>query len=251
MIKKVLASLLSASILFSSVNTNTQNITQNKNLDEIDFEVLPYETVDYDKTPLVVSTTDSEGEKINLIFTKTEGFYYKNGEKIVVIEVVDAKPSYITQMTNNFLLKPMAVPMNKFLKDFYYTGSFVPKEFRIKTHTGNFSLGWLTDTISSMALTFLGIPENFKPSIKSAAQFVASVIMDNPPEYAIRLNIRYYKNKRCSSYLNGQTFNMVVKGRQTNRMYYYWWGENPSLGIVDGSCKIESRTYPYASGYGK
>ena len=201
--------------------------------------------INYDENPIVL-LLDINGIERYVYVTVTEAYFYDDyNNKIILVTVEDIDDVYVEKSNIT-----RAVSLNNFLNDFYYTNSFVPKEFQISKGL-QLTIDGLTSLIAAQAVSYLGLPSSLGDYIIGSAKYIAYAIETNPPEYAIRLNIKYYRNKNCSTYLGGQTFNMVANGKTTSTMYSYTWEENPSLSVVSQACKLQNKTYPYQYGIGQ
>ncbi len=204
-----------------------------------------YGEINYYENPAIL-TLRIKGIERTVYVEPLETYYYDDfNNKVILISVKDGEES-----NDNQAVTMRAVSLNSFLNDFYYKNSFVPKEFRISEGLQT-DLAGLTKAIATQALTYLGLPKSLSSYITSSVEAIARAIQVYPPDYAIKLNIKYYRNKNCSTYLGGQTFNMVANGKTTPTMYSYTWEENPSLGVVSQACKLQSNTYTYQYGIGQ
>lgn len=233
--KKIITILLCVSfiLVFNPVMAD-----ENKN--DIEFHTATQERIDYDKTPLMVEL-EINGNKEKVYYSTTESYYYKGEYKIVISKIVD---------NNDALISTSSVSINTFLNDFTNPRVFTPKEIRLNPVV-SWTLETVTTHLATCALTYLGLPHSLSKYIVKNVKRVASAIMDNPPEHAVRMDIVQYVNKRCTQFLIGETFYMTSNGTRTPQMYSYTWTENPSLGYVNTSCKMESQRYPYQYGIGE
>lgn len=198
--------------------------------------------INYDLNP-IINNYVIDGEERTVFTTSDETFYWDNDVKIILLKIEDA-----IDVQN---ISSYSVTMNTFLNDFYYTNSFVPKNINIDSHLASTSLSILAKIISESVVAYLKLPARAAGFVIDVANIIAAAIIDNPPEYSIRLNIKYYRNKQCSTYLGGQTFNMVANGVTTPTKYAYNWEENPTLGVVSQTCKLQSQKYTYQYGIGE
>lgn len=212
---------------------------------EIVFHSVDESVIDYDENPIILTLEINGVERVVYVKSDETYFYDDYNNKIVLITVEDVDDIYVEKP-----IVTRAASLNTFLSDFYYTNSFVPKDFKINGLI-QMTIDDLTSVIASQAIIYLGLPSSLSNYITNSAKYIAHAIQTNPPEYTIRLNIKYYRNKNCSTYLGGQTFNMVANGKTTSTMYSYTWEENPSLGVVSQACKLQNKTYSYQYGIGQ
>lgn len=212
---------------------------QNNEVVNVDFIELKGEASDF-----IIRELELSSGKKDVLFSNDGAYYLNdNGNKVMVIEVVDSGIAYDTGL--------YSATMNTFKRDFEVVRTDNSKAFKLSEELSNAVLETVENAIATMVTTLIHLPIEAQPVVKYGIKRVAQAIIDYPPSYTIRINQTFYRNKMCIQYLSGSTFKTIANGAVSDLMYEYRWSENPSLGVVGGSCKTASITYPYATGIGR
>ena len=216
--------------------------------EEVVFTTTDSEYGVYDESHPLISIIEIDGKERTVYFTSYEGYYLdENQNKIVVVSIREI-PAIANAFSNRAIRR--APSISTFYNDFYYTGSANDHFIKVDLNpTLSFTINTVIDIITNAVMSYFGIPGIAVDYIKRAAGAVASAVLNSPPDYAVFVDVEYYSNKRCSSYLFGKTYKLK-SNMSAGKFYSYNWTENPSLGTVSTSCKVASQTYTYPAGYG-
>ena len=182
-------------------------------------------------------------------YTEYEIYYFdENNNKIILALVEDCTEEFKEE---TILRAANAAPsISKFQTDFYQTSSN-QKSMKVTNDAiiqgADFVANMLADyLISLIAPTFWT-----GAALSVTFRVIARSVVAYPPESIVYYNITNYRNKMCTQYLNGRTYQLKHKGELSNLLYEYSWSENPQLGIVISSCKVASQTWTYPKGRGQ